>query len=89
MSQTATLKQILSDRQWHCPIEWNYADGHTKRFTDLNLEFAPEGLKVIGIPCDCGRHTGKVYKRKIVPINSLVFGQTAPQVKNPINLQYR
>lgn len=63
--QAQKIYQILLDGQWHCPSEWNFADGHCKRITDINNYFKPQGLQVISTICDCGHHTSKVKKRRI------------------------
>ena len=72
MNQINKIYKILSDGEWHCPIEWNYADGHTKRITDINKIIAPEGKVVIGEACDCGRHGSRVKKRRVVNRDTLV-----------------
>ena len=87
--QANVIYNILKNGNWHCPIEWNYADGHTKRFTDLNRYLKPLGLVVKGIPCDCGRHTGKPsYKRKIVPLresNTVIMADE--KANNPVKVE--
>jgi len=71
--QAEKIYQILSDYNWHCPVEWHYADGHAKRITDINRFLLPQGLKIESKVCDCGRHQSRILKRKIVEIE--------PQVK--------
>ena len=67
--QAITILNILQDRQWHCPIEWGYADGHTKRITDINEYLKPQGLMVQGDWCNCGRHASKIKRRRIVQLD--------------------
>lgn len=67
--QAEKIYQILADGNWHCPIEWGYADGHTKRITDINRYLAPKGMKIESKVCNCGRHSSKVLMRKIVEID--------------------
>lgn len=69
--QSWLIYNILYDKQWHCPIEWGYADGHCKRITDINRELEKQGEKIISEACDCGRHTSKILKRKIVSTEPL------------------
>lgn len=64
--QAQRIYEILKDEAWHCPMEWGYADGHTKRITDINAYLLSRGQEVKRDWCDCGRHTSKVYKRKIM-----------------------
>lgn len=75
--QATTIYEILKDGNWHCPIEWGYADGHAKRITDINKFLEPQDKKVIGDWCDCGKHKAKVLKRKIVDGVKDVFKTTA------------
>ncbi len=70
--QVQRIYSILQDRQWHCPQEWGYADGHCKRITDLNRLLAKDGLEIKSEVCDCGQHISKVLKRKIVEIQNQV-----------------
>jgi hypothetical protein len=66
-SQAALIYNILLDGEWHCPIEWGYADGHCKRITDINEFLKGTNKKVIGKACFCGRHTSAAVKmRKLV-----------------------
>lgn len=64
--QAKKILDILLDRLWHCGIDWHFADGHTKRFTDINRFLANQGLKIESAWCDCGRHTTRILKRRIV-----------------------
>ncbi len=64
--QAQKILNILQDRNWHCPQEWGYADGHCKRITDINKYLFPQDLKIDSKVCDCGNHNGKVFKRRIV-----------------------
>lgn len=70
--QAIKIYEILLDGNWHCPIEWGYADGHTKRITDISRYITPRGQKIASTWCDCGRHTSKVLKRKIVTTSPVV-----------------
>lgn len=64
--QAEIIYQILLDGNWHCPKEWNYADGHCKRITDINKFLLPIGKEVDSKRCDCGRHLSGVFKRRII-----------------------
>ena len=68
--QAIKILDILDTGGWHCCSEWHYADGHCKRISDINEYLKPQGKKVIGEVCKCGRHTAKVYKRMIVPLDT-------------------
>jgi hypothetical protein len=68
--QAEKIYYLLQDLAWHCPIDWGYSDGHGKRLTDINRFLAPRGQKLAYDWCDCGRHTAKLKKRKIVPISA-------------------
>ena len=68
--QASYIYNILSDRQWHCPIDWGFADGHAKRLTDINNFLRDKGLMIESDWCNCGRHASKIKKRRIVPISS-------------------
>ena len=75
---------------FHCPIEWNYADGHTKRFTDLNRFLEPQNQVIEGRPCICGRHVGKPsFMRRIVPLkiesNTVIMADE--KAKDPIKVE--
>ena len=67
--QAIKIYEILKDKQWHCPIEWGYADGHAKRITDINNYLKTIGQEINSDWCDCGRHTARVYKRRIIAIS--------------------
>ena len=71
-NQSQIIYDILKDGNWHCPQEWGYADGHTKRITDINDYLRPLNQKIASDWCDCGKHTSKIKKRKIVPIEPIV-----------------
>lgn len=71
-SQASYIYNILQDRQWHCPTSWNYADGHCKRITDINRYVREFGLKVDSKVCDCGKHTSKILKRRLVEDTTLI-----------------
>ena len=69
--QAQRILDILSDGCWHCAIDWNYSDGHAKRITDISRFIAPT-RKIISDWCDCGRHTAKVKKRKLVDLTPVI-----------------
>lgn len=79
--QAQRIYDILKDFQWHCPISWGYADGHTKRITDINEYLAPQGLKVDGGWCDCGRHVSKIKKRRLVSSLGKTMLPMTPKIK--------
>ncbi len=56
------IYNILEDKEWHCPIEWGYADGHCRRFTDLKQK----GFVIESKVCECGRHESKVLARRLI-----------------------
>jgi len=64
--QAQNILDILSDGAWHCRVDWKYSDGGNKRLTDINRYLALKGQKLAWDWCDCGRHTAKIKKRKIV-----------------------
>lgn len=66
--QAEKILDILSDGNKHCPIEWGYADGHGKRFTDISRYLAQFGKTLENDWCDCGRHTAKIKMRWIAEI---------------------
>ena len=63
--QAEKIYEILKNPGWHCPIEWGYADGHTKRITDINEYLKPLGKKIESDWCNCGRHISKIKARRI------------------------
>lgn len=73
--QALRIYELLKDGVWHCPIDWNYADGHTKRITDINNYLKPLGQQIESQWCDCGRHVAKIKKRRLV--DKSVFHTTA------------
>lgn len=88
--QATIIYNILLDGQWHCPIEWGYADGHCKRITDINRAVQKDGLKVESKVCDCGRHDSKILKRRLTKMeqkistccySQMVFGVCAKDCK--------
>lgn len=62
------IYDILKDGQLHCPNEWNYADGHCKRYTDLNTKLKPLGYAVVPERCNCGIHTSPIMARRLIEI---------------------
>jgi len=77
-SQAQKILDILSDRQWHCPIDWNWGDGHGKRITDIIRYLEPFNKTIENDWCDCGRHSARILKRRIVSVTPK-FAPTAPQ----------
>ena len=88
--QAIKILVILEDGEKHCPIEWGYADGHGKRFTDITRYLNQFGQKLENDWCDCGRHTTKIKMRWIAPLepsyasNFAHSGASTP--KDDINL---
>jgi hypothetical protein len=68
--QAQRILDILSGGSWHCPIDWKFGDGHGRRLTDINRHLALKGQKLAWDWCDCGRHTARIKKRKIVPLSA-------------------
>ncbi len=67
--QAERIYILLLDYAWHCPIDWNWSDGHGKRLTDINRYLKPKGNKLDWDWCDCGRHTAQIKKRRIIPFD--------------------
>jgi len=63
--QARKILEILQDGQKHCPIDWEWKDGHGKRLTDINRYLKKSGKFLAWAWCDCGRHTTKIKMRWI------------------------
>lgn len=86
--QAQKILAILRNGFWHCPIDWGYADGHGKRLTDIKRFVVHEGLKLEWDWCDCGRHTAKLKKRRLVPIQeSQILKEFHEEFKNRTQFQ--
>lgn len=71
MTHHQLILELLDDEQWHCGSEIMrlYIKDDRKRISELN----DMGYKIIGQPCDCGKHQSGLYKRKLLKQKATLF----------------